>query len=255
MSVDLVGTTHTPVPPGGLVLAAEETSARLLGLTAAPVIDVLADRRVEQGRVVDAGRRLSRRERGTEPIGERVGGSADERTGERGPGFLVAGYEDIVRLLVFDPSDVPGHEGHRAADGQREPVEAVCSPSRTCVGVVTATALAPAVAALGGGEFVDAEIRMMPSREPRPGRMIERTGLPDWGDDFTARCERFMRQFARLNGRPRTVRQPPGRRAAHRGRPWRARQQSAGSTESSCGAHGPGRTMVLHDTPWTEAAR
>ncbi|MDX3520087.1 hypothetical protein [Streptomyces scabiei] len=224
MSVDLVGTTHTPVPLDGLVLAAEETLARLLGLTAAPVLDVIADRRIEQGRVVEPGRRLSRRERGTELIGERVGGSEliaervggsdDERTGARDLDFLVAGYEDIVRLLVFDPDEVPAQEGHVAADGQREPVEAVFSPSRTCVGVVTATALALAVADLGGGEFVDAEIRMLPSREPHPGRMIERTGLPDRGDDFTARCARFMRQFARLNDWPRTVRQPPGRQAA-----------------------------------------
>ncbi|MBP5859417.1 hypothetical protein F6456_02060 [Streptomyces sp. LBUM 1484] len=49
MSVDLVGTMYTPVPLDGLVLAAEETSARLLGLTTAPVIDVIADRRIEQG--------------------------------------------------------------------------------------------------------------------------------------------------------------------------------------------------------------
>ncbi|MEU5200561.1 hypothetical protein AB0G86_42055 [Streptomyces scabiei] len=214
MSVDLAGTTHTPVPLDGLVLAAEETSARLLGPTTAPVIDVIADRRIEQGRVVDEGRRLSRPERGTELIGERVGGCDDERAGERDIAFLVAGHEDIVRLLVFDPGEVPGHEGHVAADGQREPVEAVFSPSRTCVAVVTATALAPAVADLGGGEFVDAEIRMLPSREPHPGRMIERTRLPDRGDDFAARCARFMRQFARLNGRPRAVHLPLGRQAA-----------------------------------------
>lgn len=214
MSVDLVGTMYTPVPLDGLVLAAEETSARLLGLTTAPVIDVIADRRIEQGRVVGEGRRLSRRERSTELIGERAGGSDDERAGGRDIAFLVAGHEDVVRLLVFDPGGVPGREGHEAADGQREPVEAVFSPSRTCAGVVTATALALAVADLGGGEFVDAEIRMLPSREPHPGRMIERTRLPDRGDGFAARCERFMRQFARLNGWPRTVHLPPGRQAA-----------------------------------------
>ncbi|MFM9588115.1 hypothetical protein ACKI1J_01255 [Streptomyces scabiei] len=214
MSVDLVGTTYTSVPLDGLVRAAEETLARLLGLTAAPVIDVVADRGIEQGRVVDEGRRLSRRERGTELIGERVRGCDDETAGERDLGFLVAGYEDIVRLLVFDPGEMPGHEGHVAADGQHEPVEAIFSPSRTCVGVVTATALALAAADLGGGEFVDAEIRMLPSREPHPGRMIERTQLRDRGDDFAARCERFVRQFARLNGWPRTVHQPLGRQAA-----------------------------------------
>ncbi|MFF5361923.1 hypothetical protein ACFY4I_21395 [Streptomyces scabiei] len=214
MSVDLVGTTYTPVPLDGLVLAAEERSARLLGLNTAPVIDVIADRRMEQGRVVDEGRRLSRRARGTELFGERAGGSDDERAGERDIAFRVAGHEDIVRLLVFDPSDVPGPDGHEAADGQREPVEAVFSPSRTCVGVVTASALALAVADLGGGEFVDAEIRMLPSREPHPRRMIERTRLPDRGDDFAARCERFVRQFARLNGWPRAVHLPLGRQAA-----------------------------------------
>lgn len=49
MSVDFVGTMHAPVPLDALVTTARETLARLLGLRAIPVIDVIADRRFDQG--------------------------------------------------------------------------------------------------------------------------------------------------------------------------------------------------------------
>ncbi|MGW1673184.1 hypothetical protein [Streptomyces sp. NPDC002324] len=208
MSVDLVGTMHTPVPLDVLVDAAGETLARLLGLKAAPVIEVVAERRFELGRPVHEGRRLLHRELGTLLIGERATHSADQRPHERDVDFRVTGWEDTVGLIVFDPCEVLDHE--EVTDEQLEPVEAVFSPERTCVGVVTATALALTAGSLGGGRFVDAEISMLPRPESNPARMVELTRLPDRGDDFVERCERFMRQFARLNGWPRDVRLPPG---------------------------------------------
>lgn len=211
MSVDLVGTMHAPVPLDVLVASAQETLAQLLGLKAVPVIDVIADRRFDQGRLVDVGRRLPHRELGAVLVGERVPSSAGESPSERDFDFCVAGSKDTVRLIVFDPRELLDHE---APHEQREPVEAVFSPPRTCVGVVTAAALALAAGSLGDGEFVDAEIRMLESPESDPARMIELTRLAGRGDDFAARCELFLRQFARLNGWPPDVRLPPGPQAA-----------------------------------------
>lgn len=207
MSVDLVGTMHAPVPLDVLVAAARETLARLLGLNAVPVIDVMADRKFDQGHLVDTGRHLRHREHGAVLIGERSTGSQGECPSERDLGFCVAGLGDTVRLLVYDPWELLDPE---APHERVEPVEAVFSPARTCVGVVTATALALTAGSLGKGEFVDAEISMLPSPEPDPSRMIELTRLSDRGDDLVPRCERFMRQFARLNGWPRDVRIPRG---------------------------------------------
>lgn len=207
MSVDLVGTVHTPVPLDVLVDAAGKTLARLLGMQAAPVIEVVTERKSERGRPVHEGRCLLRQELGTLLIGERPTHSAGQRPHERDFDFRVAGGEDTVGLIVFDPCEVLDHQ---ASNEQLEPVEAVFSPPRTCVGVVTATALALAAGSLGGGRFVDAEISMLPRPESNPARMVELTRLPDRGDDFVERCERFMRQFARLNGWPRDVRLPPG---------------------------------------------
>ena len=207
MSVDFVGTMYAPVPLDALVATAEETLARLLGLQAVPVIDVIADRTFDQGRPVDAGRRLGAQELGSVVLGERVPGPPGEGSGERDVDFYVAGSMDMVRLMVFGPHEHPDQE---APHEKREPVEAVFSPTRTCVGIVTAVALALAAGSLGDGEFVDTEVSLLREPESDPARMIELTRLPDRGDDFAARCERFMRQFARLNGWPRDVRLPPG---------------------------------------------
>ncbi|MDX3558182.1 hypothetical protein ACSCB1_02930 [Streptomyces europaeiscabiei] len=211
MSVDFVGTMHAPVPLDALVATTRETLVRLLGLRAVPVIDVIADRRFDQGIPVDAGRRLGDQELGAVLVGERVPGPPVEDPSERDFDFCVAGSRDMVRLMMFDPHE---HLGHEAPYEKREPVEAVFSPTRTCVGVVTAAALALAVGSLGDGEFIDAEVSLLQAPEPDPARMIELTRLPDRGDDFAARCERFMRQFARLNGWPRDVRLPPVPEAA-----------------------------------------
>ncbi|MDX3639935.1 hypothetical protein [Streptomyces sp. MB09-02B] len=225
MSVDLVGTVHAPVPLDALVATAREMSALMLGLSTVPAIDVIADRRFDQGRVVDEGRRLVHRELGTVLVGACGSGSlpGTARRGGVAPGgsptghdlaFRLADSEDMVGLIEWDPCELSDQD---APQVHREPVDAVFTPTRTCVGVVTATALALAAGSLGGGEFVDAEIRMLESPEPDPARMIESTRLPDRGDDLAARCERYMRQFTRLNGWPREVRLPP--HAGQRTRP------------------------------------
>ncbi|QFQ94925.1 hypothetical protein F9278_00460 [Streptomyces phaeolivaceus] len=212
MSVDLVGTMHAPVPLDRLVATARETWARLLGLRTVPGIDVITDRRFVQGRLVDAGRPLAPRELGT----VLVGACGGESPSGLDLAFRVAGSGDTVGLIEWDPCESTDQSTDQSTDhelrqGHREPVHAVFSPTRTCVGVVTATALALAAGSLGGGEFADAEIPMLEPSEPDPARMIERTRLPDRGDDRTARCERFMRQFTRLNGWPQEARLPPPR--------------------------------------------
>lgn len=83
-------------------------------------------------------------------------------------------------------------------------IEAIFTPTRTCVGVVSATALALAAASCGGGEFFD-EITMLQPPEPDVRRVIERTRLADRGTTFADRCERYMRQFGHLNGWPSDV--------------------------------------------------
>lgn len=82
-------------------------------------------------------------------------------------------------------------------------IEAVVSPTRTCVGVVLATAVALGAAVAGGGEFVDMEIVMLDGVAWDPDRFIELARLPDGIGDFAARCEQFMRQFPQLGGWPR----------------------------------------------------
>jgi hypothetical protein len=209
MSVDLVGTMYAPVRLDVLVASARETLAQLLGLKAVPVIDVIVDRTFDQGHLVDAGRRLRHQELGAILVGEQALGSPGECPSERDFDFRVAALRDTVRLIVFDPREPLDHE---APHQRREPVEAVFSPTRTCVGVVTAAALALAAGSLGGGKFIDAEISMAQPPESDPARMIELTRLRDRGDDLDARCERYMRRFPRLNGWPRDVRLPPGPR-------------------------------------------
>lgn len=84
-------------------------------------------------------------------------------------------------------------------------VDAVFSPTRTCVGVVLPTALSLAAADRGCGDFVDLEIRMLEPGELDPARFVGRTRLAESETGFDVQCERFMRQFTRLAGWPRDV--------------------------------------------------
>ncbi|MGW6930404.1 hypothetical protein ACWGE0_10080 [Lentzea sp. NPDC054927] len=101
-----------------------------------------------------------------------------------------------VVLMVFD------HCGKEGYDGPQKRVDATFTPARTCAGVVLATALALAAAERGDGEFIDINIWMLLPPEDEPERAIERSKLPDRGQDFGQRCARYMRQFTHLEGWP-----------------------------------------------------
>ena len=198
MSVDLVGSIRNPVPLDLLVAAARDTLTQLLGLSAAPAIEVTARRRYQRGEVVDAGHLLSEDELASELVGTHLLGPPLERSSASFD-FGLRGYHDFVRLMVFDhcdPLDPGGEDNHVDA------VDACFMPQRTCVGVLLATALALAAATRGDGEFVDIEISMLEPPVGDPVRVIELTKLPDAGDDFETRCVRYMRQFPNLDGWP-----------------------------------------------------
>ena len=84
-------------------------------------------------------------------------------------------------------------------------VDAVFGPTRTCAGVVLATALSLAAARRGCGPFVDLEIRIIEPADPDPDAFVARTRLASRGTGFGALCELFVRQFERLNGWPQDV--------------------------------------------------
>ena len=68
--------------------------------------------------------------------------------------------------------------------------------------MTVATGLALAAAPLSHGEYLDEEIRMLWPALHEPGQVITRTRLPKSSDDFTAQCEKYLRQFSHLNGWP-----------------------------------------------------
>ena len=105
----------------------------------------------------------------------------------------LVGGTDRAYVMVIDLAGVQGMEPR---------VEAVVSPTRTCVGVVLATAIALGAASASGGEFIDAEIVMLDGISWDPARFIELARLTDGAGGFEARCEQFMRQFPSLNGWP-----------------------------------------------------
>lgn len=199
MSVDLVATMPRPVALDVLVAAAREAMADLLCLPAAPVMTVFADRRYDQGHRTDPGRRLSAADLAAQLVGGPVPAPRARRPSSRHFKFEVGETGDGAHLMVADFSELPGI----GAPGDE--VEAVFSPTRTCAGVVVASALALAAARHSDGIFIDAEIRMLDPMEIVPEIVITRTALAERGTDFATQCERYMRQFGRLNGWPRDV--------------------------------------------------
>ncbi|KJK42986.1 hypothetical protein UK23_35015 [Lentzea aerocolonigenes] len=181
MSVDLWATMRAPISLMDLVVGARETTGLLLGVDDPPVIEVLVDRQWSGDELVHPGRRLAASELRSEVVGEHPG--EVDTSARRWFRFAIS-TGDGASAVAFDHVD-PSFR-----------------PDRTCAGVVIATALALTCAVRGGGEFVDINIFMLEPPESDPERVIELTRLPDTGQDFIRRCERYMRQFANQNGWP-----------------------------------------------------
>lgn len=186
MSVDLEATVPEPVRLDVLVAAAERLLAGLLALPSRPEVVVFGGRRYQQGRRVGEGRRLSRPELVAQVVGPHSPGRSDGAFE-----FEVLGGEIAWAWMSVMDDGEPG-----------EPTYVLFSPSRTCGGVVLATALALAVAECAGGEFRDEEIGMLVPPETDPARVVEVTRLTDPAFDFGDACERYLRQFPQLGGWP-----------------------------------------------------
>ncbi len=171
-----------PVSIATVVGAARATMCELLGLNSVPAIEVFADPRYDQGHRLDPGRRMSEADQAADMIGGRMSAGHFE--------FRLTGRGDMARFFAFEDEGM---------------LDAVFSPTRTCAGLVLATALSLAAAHHGCGQFVDLQIRMLDPAEPDPEAFVARTKLAEQGTGFGVQCELFMRQFERLNGWPQDV--------------------------------------------------
>ncbi|GAB2828779.1 hypothetical protein GCM10027176_36220 [Actinoallomurus bryophytorum] len=125
-------------------------------------------------------------------IGEPIPSGSAGRSGSRFFEADIAGFSERTQVMLIDH-----HMGE-----EDSPVEAVVSPTRTCVGVVLATGFGLAAAIIGQGEIVDDEVGMLRPPIEDPLTFIERTRLAGRQGDFALQCERFMRQFPHLSGWP-----------------------------------------------------
>lgn len=182
MAVDLCATVQEPISLATVLAAANSAMRELLHLESVPAIAVFAAPRYEQGRLVDPGQPCSAQTLASDMIGGPMSaGHYDFRLTDRA---------DLARFFVAQDEGM---------------VDAVFSPTRTCVGVVLATALSLAAADHGCGEFLDLEIRMLDPLESEPSIFTQCTRLTERGTDFDLQCERYLRQFSRLDGWPRDV--------------------------------------------------
>lgn len=173
-----------------LIGGAEGILCELLGGCPCPALTVHVDRRYEHGVRIEEGRRLSAGELDTVVVGADLVGPEYARFGPRYE-IEVNNTGDGMWLVVGGFTDDLG-----------ERVEAICSPYRTCVGVVVATAVALAAAECGGGAFVDIEVAMLRPPVEDPREAVASMRLTDPGTGFVSQCARFMRQFEHLNGWP-----------------------------------------------------
>lgn len=182
MSVDLCATVQEPISLATVVSAADAAMRNLLHLESVPAITVFAAPRYEHGRRICLGQLCS-----VEALaGDMIGGEMSAGNYD----FHLAEHADLARFFVAPD------------DGM---VDAVFSPTRTCVGVVLATALGLAAADHGCGEFLDLEIRMLDPIVSEPTIFAHSTRLKEPGTDFDLQCERYLRQFTRLDGWPSEV--------------------------------------------------
>jgi hypothetical protein len=184
VSVDLEATLDRPVALGAVLSEARKVLSDVLN-TAVPGLVVFVDREYWQGERVGLGRRLDTAELRDLVIGGPIPAGSVHFEIE------VPDTGDGVALMVFD------EQAHQVGLGRC----AVFSPYRTCVGVVVAAGLALATARLAAGRYVDEDIGMLAEPEHDPDRVIDRTRLSGSGD-FVVQCERYLRQFPRLNGWP-----------------------------------------------------
>lgn len=195
MSVDLTAALRVPITLAATLSQTRSTLCDLLGTLDVPDLTIFAERQYQQGVQTDPGRRLDTAELATTIIGDPI--AADE-TGQSGSIHFeidVPTTGDSVRLTVIDYH-------HEQFDENRRQREAVFSPTRTCVGVVVATALALATAQLTHGEYIDEEIRMLQPEVHEPEQVIQHTQLPKSDTDFATQCEKYLRQFPNLEGWP-----------------------------------------------------
>lgn len=194
MSVDVVAELPAPVSLAAVLERAGDALRALLGVDSElPELAVIDGWRVENHSRVSSGRLLSGEDLTSTMIGERILPDEGEIAGSVTFEVDLVGGKDRAYVMVIDWTGVQGAEPR---------IEAVVSPTRACVGVVLATAVALGAASASGGEFVDMEIMMLDGVAWDPGRFVELARLTDGAGDFEARCEQFMRQFPSLNGWP-----------------------------------------------------
>jgi hypothetical protein len=150
LSVDVAAELPVPVSLAAVLEEAGNVLRALLGLDSEPPELAIVDGWcVEDHMRVSSGRPLSAEDLANTVIGGRI------PLDDEGIGGSVAFEVDLVRgedrafVMVIDHTDVIGAAPR---------IQAVVSPTRTCVGVVLAIAVALGAASASGGEFVDVEI-------------------------------------------------------------------------------------------------
>jgi hypothetical protein len=193
--VDLIATVRDPVALAEVLETERGVLKVLLATDSLPDLVVVEGREYERGVQVAPGHPMAAAEVAAVMVGEAIPPGPDGAAGSRFFELDVAGFEERTWIMLFD---------FHYEDGECEggwPVQALASPTRSCVGVVVAAGFALAAAIEGRGEFTD-ETRMLRPPVDGPRRFIEQTRLREPGDDFAAQCEKFLRQFPDLGGWP-----------------------------------------------------